>query len=202
MKHLFLQSLGLFALSATLTLQAATPSSGLVDFGKFTPPESGRQFVEVNINSNLIGIAARLTQRAEPEVAELLQGIQRIRVNVMSLDEANRTEVENRVKTIREDLDKQGWERIVTVQQKTEDVGIHLRTRGQEAVEGLVVTVLKGNKEAVLVNIVGNIVPEKLAILGERFNIDPLKQMGPGFAKKKSSQSSKSHEGEDCDGNL
>jgi hypothetical protein len=51
-------------------------------------------------------------------------------------------------------------------------------------VEGLVVTILDGNREAVLVNIVGNIKPEQVALLGERFNIEPLKKVGQTLEKK------------------
>jgi hypothetical protein len=40
-----------------------------------------------------------------------------------------------------------------------------------------VVTVIDGKKEAVLVNVVGNIQPEKLATLGERFDIEPLRKL-------------------------
>jgi riboflavin synthase alpha subunit len=92
--------------------------------------------------------------------------------------------MEKRVKTIRSELDGQGWERIVTAQQKDEDVGVYVKTRGQEAVEGIVITVLEAKGEAVLVNIVGDIKPEKLAMLGERFNIEPLKKIGPTLEKK------------------
>ena len=68
----------------------------------------------------------------------------------------------------------------MTAQKKDEDVGVYIKTRGEEAVQGVVVTVIDGNKEAVLVNIVGDIKPEKLAIIGERFNIEPLKKIGGG----------------------
>jgi len=44
--------------------------------------------------------------------------------------------------------------------------------------------VLSGNKEAVLVNIVGNIQPDKIALIGERFNIEPLKEIGGSMPKK------------------
>jgi len=72
----------------------------------------------------------------------------------------------------------------VAVQKKGEDVGVFLKTRGEETIEGLVVTVLDGRKEAVLVNIVGDIKPEKIAVVGEKLNIDPLKKIGRELGKK------------------
>jgi hypothetical protein len=82
----------------------------------------------------------------------------------------------DRVKQIRADLDAKGWDRVVSVQQKKDDVAVFLKTRGEEAIEGLVVTVLDGDKEAVLVNIVGDIKPEQVALLGEKLKLDPLKK--------------------------
>src|SRR5205814_5022823 len=109
---------------------------------------------------------------------ELLRGRHLIRVNVIGLDNDNRADMQKRVKTIREELNAKGWERVVVAQQRDEDVGVYLKTRGAEAVEGLVVTVLDGKREVVLINIVGDIRPEKIALIGERFNIEPLKKVG------------------------
>jgi len=186
MKHLIRNTLGLAVLPAFLSLglHAENTGPGYVDFGKFTPPASGGEFVEVQINSNLISMAARLTEKSEPEVAELLRGLKLVRVNVIGLNGENRDDMEKRVKTIRSELDGKGWERVVTAQQKGEDVGVYVKTRGQEAVEGIVVTVLAAKGEAVLVNVVGDIKPEKLAVLGDRFNIEPLKKIGPTLEKK------------------
>jgi hypothetical protein len=185
MKHVFPQTVG-FALLiglAQFTPRAAAPA-GYVDFGKLSPADSKSEFVEVNVNSNLISMVAKLTQKAEPDVAQLLQGLHAIRVNVIGLTDENREDVGNRIKAIRAQLDTQGWERIVTVQEKKQDVGVYLKTRSEEAVEGIVVTVLDGKKEAVLVNVVGDIKPEQLALLGERFHIDPLKKVGHSLEKK------------------
>jgi len=178
-----------FALAAFFALagfgvRADNTPPGYVEFGKFSPPNSGGEFVEVHIKSNLIAMVARLTEKNEPEVAELLRGLHTVRVNVVGLDDGNRAEMEKRVKKIRGDLDAQGWERIVTAQKKDEDVGVYLKTRGEEAVEGVVVTVIEGNREAVCINIVGNIKPEKIAVIGERFNIEPLKKIGQAVEKK------------------
>ncbi len=170
-------TLAALALSLALPLQAAD-ADGYVDFGKFSPAQSGGQFVEVNIGDNLIGIVTKLAATQEPEVAELLGGLKRIRVNVIGLDDANRGEIGDRVEEIGAALDRKGWERIVTVREGGELVNVFLKTRAQEAVEGIVVTILQGDKEAILVNVVGDIRPEKIAMLGERFNLEPLKQAG------------------------
>ena len=179
MKHLTSHALGLLFVSTTLStkLYAANLGPGYVDFGKFAPPAAGGEFVEINVGSNLISMVTHLTQKGEPDVAELLRSLQLIRVNVIGLNDDNRAEIGKRVQTIREELDAKGWQRVVIAQKKNEDVGIYLKTRGEEAVEGVVVTVMEGKREAVLINIVGDIKPEKLGVLGERFNIEPLKKI-------------------------
>jgi hypothetical protein len=186
MKHSIRSILGVGLLAAGLgvSVHAGDTPAGYVDFGKFAPPGGGGEFVEVNIKANLISMVARLAQKAEPAVAEVLRGLQAVRVNVVGLDNANRDDVEKRVKAIRSELDTKGWERIVTAQKQDEDVGVYVKTRGEEAVEGIVVTVLEGKREAVFVNIVGDIKPEKLATLGEKLNIEPLKKVGEAIEKK------------------
>lgn len=173
---------GLLLVATTPTLSAA-PAAEVTNFGSLPPPSGGGEMVEVNIRSNLISMAARLAEKSEPQVAELLRGLHAIHVNLVGLDSGNRTEVEKRISTLRSTLDAQGWERIVTAQKNGGDVGVYLKTRGEEAVQGLVVTVLEGNKQAVVVRIDGNIRPEQVALLGDRFQIEPLKKIG-GDPKK------------------
>jgi len=186
MKDLICRTLTLSALiaSAGLAVSAENNPPGYVDFGTLPAPSSGGEFVEVNVKNNLISMMARLAEKNEPEVADLLRHLQMVRVNVIGLDDGNRAEIEKRVKKIRSDLDSHGWERVVTAQKKDEDVGIYLKMRGAEAVEGVVVTVIDGNHEAVLINIVGDIKPEKIAEVGERLNIEPLKKIGQAIEKK------------------
>ena len=186
MKHTIRYILGAALLSGLVTtgVYAEDAPTGFVDFGKFSPPGSGGEFVEVNIKSNLISMVARLAEKSEPQVAELIRGLQSIRVNVIGLNAENRAEIETRFKSIRNELDAKHWERIVTAQQAKEDVAVFLKTRGDESVEGLAVTVIGANHQAVLVNIVGDIRPEKVAMIGERFNIEPLKKVGQTLEKK------------------
>jgi hypothetical protein len=161
----------------------ANPDPGFVDFGSIVPSAEGGEFVEVRIGSNLIGLVSRLARQAEPEVAALIGNVRSIRVTVVGLGEDNREQVTTRVRRLRDELASGGWERVVTVQQKTEDVAVYVKLRGDEAVEGIVVTVLEGNRQAVLVNVAGDVRPEQVAELGERFNLEPLKKVGQAVNK-------------------
>jgi hypothetical protein len=177
--------LALAALSTCLFVGArADNPPGFVDFGKLPITGSGEN-VEVNITSGLISIAAKLVEKNEPDVAELLRGLKGVRVNVIGLSDENRSEIENRVKSVRATLDTQGWQRVVNVQNKGEDVGVYVKTRGDEAIEGVVVTVLNSGNEAVFVNVVGDLKPEKIAKLAEQFDIEPLKKAAEAIEKQK-----------------
>jgi len=165
-----------WALAATLS--AAEPAPGYVDFGKIMPSAEGK-YVEVNIPQGLLKFAAMFASKQEPQAAEVLGNLKQVRVNVVELSDANRSQIIERVKAVRQELETQGWLQVVTVreQPKGDDVQIYTKTRGEEAIEGLVVTVISGHDEVVLVNIVGDIRPEQIATLAERFNIDPLKKI-------------------------
>ena len=88
-------ALAVLSAFASVGVGADNPTAGYVDFGKFSPPSSGGEFVEVHIKSNVISMVARLVEKSEPDVAELIRGLQLIRVNVIGLDEENRAEMES-----------------------------------------------------------------------------------------------------------
>jgi hypothetical protein len=106
-----------------------------------------------------------------------------VRVNVIGLDDENRAELQKRAEKIRKDLAGKGWERIVTAQQNGQDVSVYLKMGEKGTVQGLAAVVLDGKEHAVFANVVGNIKPEQLTMLGEKFHIDPLKDVGNGTQK-------------------
>lgn len=173
--------LGLALMAAGLAFNAhAETRPGEVDFGKIGEPDSGGKYVEINLGRNLISLAARLVEKQQPEAGKLLRSVDLVRVTVLGLNDHNRKATEKRVREVRSQLDRQGWERIVTAQEKNgEDVSIFVKARGDEALQGLVVTVLDGKKhEAVFINLVGDIKPEQVAAVGEALHIEQLKKAG------------------------
>jgi hypothetical protein len=68
---------------------------------------------------------------------------------------------------------------MVTVREKNggDNVDVHVMQRGEESIDGLVVTVLDKKGEAVFVNIVGNINADQIAQIAEKFDLEPLRKV-------------------------
>ena len=76
---------------------------------------------------------------------------------------------------------------MVTVKEsgKAEDVTVFVKMAADESIDGLVVTVIDSRKrEVVFVNLVGNIKPEQLALIGKRLNIEPLSHLTVKWDRK------------------
>ena len=174
-----------FALSlAALSAHGAAP--GYVDIGRFKAAD-GCQFVEVNLHAPLLKFASVFVDKDEPEIAALIRAIQHVRVNVVGYDESTRVETTDRVAGVRHELEAQGWTPMVTVKEsgKAEDVTVFVKMAADESIDGLVVTVIDSRKrEVVFVNLVGNIKPEQLALIGKRLNIEPLSHLTVKWDRK------------------
>lgn len=174
-------AVALAAASLVFTTHAEPTSPGYVEFGKIAPPGKGGEFVEVQIRSNLLNLAAGIVAKENAEAAKLIRSVELIQVTVVGITKENRSELETRLTKIRADLETKNWERNVSVQgKKGEDVVVFTKTRGAEALAGVAITV-KDEKHAVFVNVVGDIKPEQVAALGESLDIEPLKQAGAAF---------------------
>jgi Na+-translocating ferredoxin:NAD+ oxidoreductase RnfG subunit len=163
----------------TATLPAARAESlppGQVDFGTFAQPKSG-DFAEINISSSLIGLVSSLVEQKDAEFAQLLKGLHQVRVNVVAVTDENRADLEKRAEKVSQQLDKNGWERVVRAQKDGKNVRVYLKTQGKDAVQGLVVMAMEDGKQAAFVNVVGDIKPSQLSMLGDKLQIDPLKKL-------------------------
>src|SRR5260370_11862797 len=112
MKRLMPMAVGIAVLATIMSAGHCAEGlpPGQVDFGKFSPPGAGGEFVEVNLTSSLISLAAKFVEKDEPEVARLLGGLQLVRVTVIGLNDENRGDLEKRTQKIRKELDSKGWE--------------------------------------------------------------------------------------------
>jgi hypothetical protein len=180
MKNILRSSLAAATLSLAFVSSsyAADMEAGAIDIGQLMPSAKG-QFVEINLSSAMLKFAARIAARSEPETAELIRGLKSIRVNVVGMDDSNRTATVEKIEGVRRKLEGDGWTKMVTVREKNDgdNVDIHVKQRGEEAIDGLVVTVIDKKGEAVFVNIVGNINADQIAKIADKFDIEPLKRI-------------------------
>ena len=186
MQRLSQWTLCVSSLMLGLRLTAAGPDTATLDPNLFRlpPPAEGQQHIEVNIPQNLIGLVARAAEAQEPEIADLLREIRGVRVTVLGLDDGNRDGVLAQFGRLGDALVAASWDAVASVREGSEDIRVFVKTRGEEAVEGVVVEAMDGGGEAILVCITGNIRPEQVGLIGERFDIEPLKKIGHRMEKK------------------
>ncbi len=179
-----MKSLRLLAATASMAVALSLPSfaaesdPGYVDIGQLVPAAKG-EFVEVNLSPGLLKFAAKIAAKQEPEAAALIANLKRVRVNVVSLDDSNRASTVEQFENIRRKLEAQGWTPMVTVRERDggDNVTVHAKQKGDDVIEGLVVTVIDGKGEAVFVNIVGLISADQIATIAEQLDIEPLRKI-------------------------
>ena len=179
MKNLVRTSLATATLALVLTsARAAETDPGSIDIGSFQPSAQG-QFVEVNLSPAMLKFAAHLSAHEQPEVADLVANLRGIRINVVAMDDSNRAGTVAKIEAIRQQLNAQGWTKMVTVREKAggDNVDIHVKQRNEDMIDGLVITVLDHQGEAVVVNIIGNIRADQIGKVADKFNLEPLKKI-------------------------
>lgn len=175
-----------FAGSSLQALEVKPPlEKGMVDFGSLKSKEAK---VEVNISGSLLNMAAKIMANEEPKVAKILLDLKGVYVRIFeNLAGENPEDI---VKNYEKKLSVEGWETMVRVREKGDNVMV-LTLADQNLIKGLFVATSSKN-ELVLVNLFGNINPEDLAYLAKgKLPIPGLKQLGKfprteGKAKAKS----------------
>lgn len=162
---------------AFTSVSAVAADPGEIDFGPLLAGAVGTKTVEINLPEPLLAFAATIAKGQDADAAALIKDLKHIRVNVLGLDDKNRADISARVQKIRTELAAKGWLRAVNVQDNGDDVAVLIKLGNGSAIEGLAVTVLSRNNDAVFVNIVGNIDPARIAAIGERYGIDHLKKV-------------------------
>ena len=181
MKHALRLALGSLVLASALVGRALAREPGYVDFGKLVAPAKG-EYVDVTLGKGMLKLAGVIAKCKDREAAELISGLTSVRVNVVGLDDSNRSATTDRITALRQELARDGWEQVVVARgKKQDDVAIFMKQRDGEVIEGIVVTVIdERKKEAVYVNVVGHIKADSLAVIGEHLDIPQLRPIEKG----------------------
>lgn len=175
MKRLITALFAAIALTAlNINAQADADSElGRIDFAEFITASPSDAKVEVNISKQLLKLATTLVKEESPEVAALIQGLESIRVRVYDITDENRAGFERSVQDISSKLSDEQWEQLARVRDGGANVGIFARILDDDSISGIVVSVAE-KKEAVFVNIVGDVALDAIADLGKQLDIPAL----------------------------
>ena len=165
------RALAVLAFALTLTacgLTAPRGSEGYADLESLGLSDTDR-VLSLSIGPAVLRFAARHVED-DPETRALLSSLDGVRVRVYEIDgDAGR--VAARMDRMSANLQDDGWERVVLVREQAETVHMLLRmTEGR--ISGMTVLVCDGDREAVVVNLMGDIRPEHFSDVMVALDVD------------------------------
>lgn len=177
----FVAALALLALSPCLAARAQTPALRgklqLDGLDALAPKAS--EFVNIRLNERLLRLATPMLARdpkddpQEAVVKDLIKGVKGIYVKSLTF-EAEGAYAAKDVTAIRDQLRSPGWEQLVEVRSRRENVNVEVYVLvNGESIEGLAV-LSSDPKELTVINIVGDVDMNKLARLQGQFGIPDL----------------------------
>ena len=170
----FKRILNISIFTLLFTASAYAKAEGQIDFADLSS-FYGEPKVEINLSASLMKMVGSFAKSEDPEVAEILSNLEFIKVRVYNLngevEKANTT-----IDTVSNKLRAEKWETLVTVNDNEENQKVRIFSKTtNDVIDGVVVMVVSPQKEAgeaVFINIVGEIDPNKIAKITDNLNID------------------------------
>ena len=170
----FKRILSISILTLLFTASAYANSNGQIDFDDLSF-YYGEPKVEINLSASLMNMVGSFSKSDDPELAEILSNLEFIKVRVYNLngkvDKANAA-----IDSVSKQLRAEKWETLVTVNDNEENQKVRIFSRStNNVIDGIVVMVVSPQKEAgeaVFINIVGQIDPNKIAKITDNLDID------------------------------
>ena len=161
------------------------PKADTVGRIRFDFPDAPEARVEINLSGRLISLVAKGAKH-KPEFAELVGMLKGVYVRVYENDAAD---FDRQTQHYMDRLKKENWEVLAKVKEKEETVHVRI-LMDEDTVYGIFV-IVSSLDETVLVNIVGEIAPERVADLINEFDalglpdLEDLEIETDGTSKKK-----------------
>jgi len=141
---------------------------GYVDFGALSSLY-GEPSVEIAVGQSLLNMVSMFAGKEDPDTAELFRRLQGVRIQVFETAKLSEGALDH-VKTVAEQLSGSGWEPVVKVSTKDEQVRIFMKING-EMVEGITVMAVD-EEEAAFINVIGSLNPAELEKVMDNLDID------------------------------
>lgn len=140
---------------------------GYVDFGDLSA-SYGEPSISINIGGTLLQFVGMMSENSDPEAAQLMSQLKGVRVfgypvaDDPGVAREKFTEVKNTLK-------KKGWEPVVQVNERDEQVLIYMKLK-DSVMEGMTVMTVD-NEEVMFINIIGKLDPKQIGKVMDGFDI-------------------------------
>ncbi len=150
-----------------------TQERGYVDFAKLDLVY-GEPKVMVNLNKTMLGFISKINM-SDPEASQLISKLKAVRVQIYNMTDNDQPALDL-IANVSKDIKAKNWLPIVSVNEDEEKVRIFTKIT-DDVMDGLVVMVINSKdgrkgREAVFINIVGEIDPAQINKVTESLNID------------------------------
>ena len=166
MKMLSITAMAFGLTACGLTAPRSDP--GYADLASPGVWDTDRQ-ISISIGPTLLRFAARHIEE-DPETKALLRSLEGVRIRVYEID-GDASRVAGRMDMMQQDLNEDGWERVMTVREREERTHMMLKTIGGQ-VHGLTLLTSDGYSEAVVINVIGDIQPEMFSDVMVALDVD------------------------------
>ncbi len=173
MKRLLMNKfvIGLFCVLFTLPVLAQEDELknlvGYVDFGDLSATY-GEPKITINLGGTMLNFVGQMSSSDSPETSKLISKLKGIRVQIYNIAENMDAATKQFGKT-RKYLNSSGWEPIVQVNDKDEQVLVYTKMKDGN-MEGMTVMVVD-DEEAVFVNVIGQLNPAELGRVMDKFDV-------------------------------
>lgn len=145
---------------------------GFVDIHNILSEKEGELTTEIEIKNPLLSMVARMSEAKDDDLANLLSGLELIKVYKFKIDQENIPDIKEKLLNLDVEMKKQQWDQFVKIREKDQFSNIYLQTI-DDAINGLTVFTIDGD-ETILINIVGNIDLTLIGKMGKKFDIPEL----------------------------
>lgn len=167
-----LAGLALLMCSLPLLADSSSDFDALVDFGDLEAISGGKEpSVEIHLGGALLSFLRAATEEEDSELAETLGGLKSIQIKVFEIADGQYDTAREQVSAIARRLKSNDWLPTVKINAEDTTVQMYMKMNG-ESVTGMTVMILEEDSEAVFINIVGNIDPDQLGRVADKFGVD------------------------------
>jgi len=144
---------------------------GFVNFSDLDDLFGVDPVVEANIHGAILRLVAEAAELEDPELADLLRRVRGVYVRVFDLDRLDLDLVTRYKNDMSRFLVEEGWDTVIAVKKRNEDVNMYVRLIDEEIAGMVVMSINRYDEETAFLNIVGDIDPEQIGRIGRTFGV-------------------------------